>query len=58
MDSFETLAWFAIMGAAIIGFILHAIYRFNRAAGFSGIFGMHHDEIYYHDENGIEEDED
>ena len=37
------------MGAIILAFAFHAIYKFNR--------GMDHDEIYYHD-NDIEDDED
>ena len=35
----------------------HAIYEFNRATGNNHVFGMDHDEIYYHD-NDIEDDED
>ena len=34
-----------------------AIYKFNRATGNNHVFGMDHDEIYYHD-NDIEDDED
>lgn len=49
--------WIAIVGAIILAFAFHAIYKFNRATGNNHVFGMDHDEIYYHD-NDIEDDED
>ncbi len=57
MQVTTTFLWIAIVGAIILAFAFHAIYKFNRATGNNHVFGMDHDEIYYHD-NDIEDDED
>lgn len=49
--------WITIVSVMILAFAFHAIYKFNRSTGDNHIFGMDHDEIYYHD-NDIEDDED
>lgn len=49
--------WISIVGIMVLAFAFHAIYKFNRSTGDNNVFGMDHDEIYYHD-NDIEDDED
>ncbi len=51
------LIWVAIVGIMVLAFVFHAINKFNRSTGNNKVFGMDHDEIYYHD-NDVEDDED
>lgn len=52
-----SMIWFAIVGIMLLAFVFHAIHKFNRGTGNDHVFGLDHDEIYYHN-NDIEDDED
>ena len=49
MQVTTTFLWIAIVGAIILAFAFHAIYFFFCVLCFYHVFGLDHDEIYYHD---------
>lgn len=51
------IIWVAIVGIMILAFVFHAIRKFNRSVGDNSVFGMDHNDIYYHGDD-IEDDED